>query len=593
MKRVLSAIALLGIGVATFAAAGDVKYNSRHFVDVWGGAGYSSLLHNVENASAIGGGGVSLGTAYEWSYKRFLLSTGVEFSYLNSTSKVNPFTIQAQLLYEDPYHTGYMLDYYCKFDNYRDVQHVGFLNIPILFGGKFDRYYFLAGGKIGVGLFGTSVTQTALTTTITDPALVGEFTDMPTHGLFTDDYRARNAFSLAFDVKATAEFGLILDEWLPKKMRVLADKRKTPVSYRIGLFCDYGVTNLHKNVTDATSLAYIDGNAAETRYVTANSLFASAEANDKRLNSLFAGVKFTVLFQVGKEPQKKPKALPNPLLILTVYDKDTQQPIEGALLSAYNNTARRMVINNRAVPKNGLTTRVVKGDYTLTVTKKDYDTTTADIQLLQLGDTMATTIYLKHRPIFSTEIVNAETNNKLSAKVTITNATTGAVAYAVLTDSVSGACSVTLPDGNYTLAVEKMGYETYQSDIQSIGDHMLVRLTPLRKGEKVVLHNLFFATNKTTILPQSEAGLEELYRFLTENPEVRIKIVGHTDDVGTTAHNDKLSQGRANSVRQSMIERGIAPERIEFEGRGSREPVAPNDTEEGRSLNRRVEFEIL
>lgn len=95
------------------------------------------------------------------------------------------------------------------------------------------------------------------------------------------------------------------------------------------------------------------------------------------------------------------------------------------------------------------------------------------------------------------------------------------------------------------------------------------------------------------VLPESAQTLEDLYDFLSENPSVRIKIIGHTDSVGSDASNQKLSEGRARSVRGEMISRGISADRIEYEGKGEMAPIATNETEEGRAKNRRVEFIIL
>ena len=78
-----------------------------------------------------------------------------------------------------------------------------------------------------------------------------------------------------------------------------------------------------------------------------------------------------------------------------------------------------------------------------------------------------------------------------------------------------------------------------------------------------------------------------------KNPDIRIRIVGHTDDVGRDDYNYKLSVGRANSVKKEMVNRGIAPSRIETTGRGKKDPIFKNDTEAPRQMNRRVEIEIL
>ncbi|MCQ2342646.1 MAG: OmpA family protein [Paludibacteraceae bacterium] len=91
----------------------------------------------------------------------------------------------------------------------------------------------------------------------------------------------------------------------------------------------------------------------------------------------------------------------------------------------------------------------------------------------------------------------------------------------------------------------------------------------------------------------SEQSMTDLYEFLSHNPDIRIKIMGHTDSVGKDAANQKLSEGRANAVRDELIQRGIAADRLEAEGYGESRPIDTNDTDEGRQNNRRVEIEIL
>ncbi len=104
---------------------------------------------------------------------------------------------------------------------------------------------------------------------------------------------------------------------------------------------------------------------------------------------------------------------------------------------------------------------------------------------------------------------------------------------------------------------------------------------------------MYFATDKTDILPISDSDLNILYNFLTENPKVRVLITGHTDSEGSEAHNQVLSEGRANSVKEAMIERGIDPSRLETNGKGESEPIDTNDTETGRQNNRRVQVTVL
>jgi outer membrane protein OmpA-like peptidoglycan-associated protein len=114
----------------------------------------------------------------------------------------------------------------------------------------------------------------------------------------------------------------------------------------------------------------------------------------------------------------------------------------------------------------------------------------------------------------------------------------------------------------------------------------------LRVGAVFALDGIFFETAKSTIKPESIAVLQKAYTALAANPEVKILINGHTDSVGSDASNLILSRERASSVRNWLIEKGIAAERIRTSGRGEAQPRATNDTEEGRTLNRRIEFVV-
>ena len=92
------------------------------------------------------------------------------------------------------------------------------------------------------------------------------------------------------------------------------------------------------------------------------------------------------------------------------------------------------------------------------------------------------------------------------------------------------------------------------------------------------------------IMPQSFSLLNNLVTVMTEHPESKLRIEGHTDNVGSASSNETLSRKRAEAVRRYLIEKGITETRLTAMGLGSKEPVAPNDTEEGRAKNRRVEF---
>lgn len=107
------------------------------------------------------------------------------------------------------------------------------------------------------------------------------------------------------------------------------------------------------------------------------------------------------------------------------------------------------------------------------------------------------------------------------------------------------------------------------------------------------LDNVHFDFDKATLRPDSYDQLKELLEYLQRHEEIKIEIAGHTDNIGTDAHNLKLSQERANTIRNWLVGKGIKAIRLTAKGYGATEPVADNSTEEGRQLNRRTEVRIL
>ena len=161
-------------------------------------------------------------------------------------------------------------------------------------------------------------------------------------------------------------------------------------------------------------------------------------------------------------------------------------------------------------------------------------------------------------------------------------------------DSLHSVLAVLLDDRIpfYTVEATAVNYFPFRDTIIDPTQFEGVVMSP-KEIKSFVLHNIYFATGKTRILDSSEPALNELYRFLVSRPNQRIRIVGHTDNIGSDRSNQVLSEGRCQEVRRAMKERGIAVERIEIEGRGERDPIVPNDSEEHRQMNRRVEIVLL
>ena len=110
------------------------------------------------------------------------------------------------------------------------------------------------------------------------------------------------------------------------------------------------------------------------------------------------------------------------------------------------------------------------------------------------------------------------------------------------------------------------------------------------RGIVLTLGDVLFDTGRSDLKPGALRTLEQLTAFLVENPERSVIIEGHTDSVGSAAFNQRLSEERAQSVQNALIERGIAPARLSAVGFGPTRPVVSNDTAAGRQQNRRVEI---
>jgi len=118
----------------------------------------------------------------------------------------------------------------------------------------------------------------------------------------------------------------------------------------------------------------------------------------------------------------------------------------------------------------------------------------------------------------------------------------------------------------------------------------------IREGEGIIVKfdsGILFDVNQYTLKTNARSNIENLATSLKNNPETTILIVGHTDATGSDAYNQKLSVRRAEAVRSYTIAQGIASSRLSTEGRGESEAIADNTTEEGRTLNRRVEIVIV
>lgn len=196
-------------------------------------------------------------------------------------------------------------------------------------------------------------------------------------------------------------------------------------------------------------------------------------------------------------------------------------------------------------------------------------------------------------------ISDKATNKGLGAECKLIDLKTKKVYATVNADPKDGSYLVCLPSGgDYALQIAKDGYLFYSANFslppnsQCKPWNLNAALSPIKAGEKVVLRNVFFDSDKYDLKPESTVELDKLVDFLNKNLSVNIEITGHTDSDGDDTRNMALSDNRAKAVMKYLVDKGIRAARITAKGYGETKPLVKNDTPENKAQNRRVEFEV-
>jgi outer membrane protein OmpA-like peptidoglycan-associated protein len=214
-------------------------------------------------------------------------------------------------------------------------------------------------------------------------------------------------------------------------------------------------------------------------------------------------------------------------------------------------------------------------------------------------------LYPAVRPVLVTylkgRIIDAITKKPVEANFELIDLATSKLVNQAKSESFSGEFLVCIPTyRDYALNVSKEGYLFYSENFAISGTNdktkpylKNIELLTLSNGNKTILKNVFFETNSFELKTESTAELNKLVLFMENNPNIRIEIGGYTDNVGTDAFNQKLSENRAKAVTEYLINNGVVSDRIVYKGYGKSLPIANNSTLEGRSQNRRTEFKII
>ncbi|PKP44697.1 MAG: hypothetical protein CVT95_10855, partial [Bacteroidetes bacterium HGW-Bacteroidetes-12] len=197
------------------------------------------------------------------------------------------------------------------------------------------------------------------------------------------------------------------------------------------------------------------------------------------------------------------------------------------------------------------------------------------------------------------KVIDQKTNQPIKAKISYEQLPSGKEVGTASTSPEDMVYKIVLPFGkNYGFMATANNYYsvTQNLDLSKLEAYQEMEvnlyLAPIQKDEAIRLNNIFFEFGKATLKEESFPELDRLVKLLTDNPSITIEINGHTDDVGADADNLKLSQDRAAAVVTYLTSKKIGGSRLSSNGFGETKPIADNKTEEGRQLNRRVEFVV-
>jgi outer membrane protein OmpA-like peptidoglycan-associated protein len=235
------------------------------------------------------------------------------------------------------------------------------------------------------------------------------------------------------------------------------------------------------------------------------------------------------------------------------------------------------------------------GDYVYFISNETKDGS-SDLFRIELPDAA------KPNPVvlIKGKIIDTKTKKPISAEIIYNNLKNDEYVGSASSDPATGEYKIVLPCGkNYSFMANKKNYYPISDniDVTEIKTYKEIErdlyLTPIEIGEKVRLNNIFFDYDKSTLKVESYPELKRLIDLFKDYPNLKIEVSGHTDNIGNQDYNKKLSNERANSVMTYLISKGIQKSKISATGFGKTQPVADNSTDDGRAMNRRVEFKIL
>ncbi len=194
-------------------------------------------------------------------------------------------------------------------------------------------------------------------------------------------------------------------------------------------------------------------------------------------------------------------------------------------------------------------------------------------------------------------ISDLQSGKPVDCEIILTNlSTSNKITYRAQTDSSGNVVIFFRKGDKYDVTINPQGYAFYNTTFEITDDKTQkqeIKLQALKQDVRIELNNITFETNSAEIRVESYKELDFVAKLLNDNPEIKVEISAHTDDIGSEEYNLLLSEKRANSVIEYLINKNIDKSKMVSQGYGETQPLVPNDSDENRAKNRRVEMKII
>jgi len=303
------------------------------------------------------------------------------------------------------------------------------------------------------------------------------------------------------------------------------------------------------------------------------------------------------------EEQKNIKLYSEIDLVLNIYDIEIFEPLSGTVKVIDMETNNKIDIKIKETNKGRFYLTIPIGKkYLIEAEKTHFEKNSFELDLSEVVQfsEFERDIELQVKKVdYIINLSNSETGEGVEALVEITNLSTNEKILMKVKTGKDGKLKIKLRDGTrYEVSVTPKGYAFYNTTVDLVEENAVysleAKLDPLKKATKIELGDINFESNSADINKSSFEELKMLIKLLKTNPQIKIELSAHTDDIGSKAYNLKLSERRAASVKEYLFNNDISENQIVSKGYGEAKPAyLPFDNEENRAKNRRVELEVL